>query len=189
MLSIYIDFKSPSAYLAFKPTLELIDTYKLSTRWLPFPVKQSAIAKKHENETKGETHRRVRAEQRQQMHKMYAALSNTNMHFPEQPGNSDLALTVLANLSVDPVSYIARVFSAYWIEGQDINDVAVIEQILEESNIDFTSDLLLADSLNKDIDEAKEKGIYDVPVYILAEQLFLGRENMPWLRELAAKPA
>jgi predicted DsbA family dithiol-disulfide isomerase len=89
------------------------------------------------------------------MHNMYAEFSITNMHFQQKPGNSDLALTVLANLSLNPLPYISGVFTPYWVEEQDINDIAIIEKILKEADISFKPELLPTNSLNMIVEQAK----------------------------------
>ena len=185
MLSLFIDFKSPAAYLAMKPTLNLIASTGLAVTWLPFAAKQPVIPIEKHDETKGETHRRVRAEQRQQMHVLYADLSNTEMHFPTQATSTDLALNVLANLTQDPTAFIARAFSAYWVQEQDLNDPAVVEQLVREVGLPFTAELLLPTAMDACLVQALEKGVFDVPAFVFADQVFIGREHMPWLRELA----
>jgi 2-hydroxychromene-2-carboxylate isomerase len=187
MLTIFTDFKSPAAYLAMKSTLSLIKDHELAVTWLPFPTKQSALPPKQTDENKGETHRRVRAEQRQQIHIMYAELTNTPMHFPLQPGNSDLALNVLANLKVDPVQFINQAYTAYWVEGQDLNDAKVVEQLVKAAGLSFSPDLLQPAALEAGIEQAQAQGIFDVPAFVMDEQVFIGREHMPWLRELAIR--
>ncbi|MBT3736051.1 MAG: hypothetical protein HOF32_21025 [Gammaproteobacteria bacterium] len=186
-LTLFIDFKSPAAYLALKPTLDFIKTHHLDVKWLPFPTKQSAIAAEQDNETKGETHRRVRAFQRQQMHEMYAELSDTQMHFRSKPGNSDLALNVLANLSVDPTSFISRAYDAYWIEGKDLNDAAVVEQLVTDAGLRFSIDLLHSKAIDNCIEQAQAQGVFEVPTFVIQQQLFIGREHMPWLKEIVSE--
>jgi 2-hydroxychromene-2-carboxylate isomerase len=186
MLNLYIDFKSPAAYLAMKPALNLIASTGLAVKWLPFAVKQSVIPIEQQDETKGETHRRVRAEQRQQMHALYAELSNTEMHFPTKAKSTDLALNVLANLTQDPTAFISRAFSAYWVQDSDLNDPAVVEQLVREVGLPFNAELLLPTAMDACLVQALEKGVFDVPAFVFADQMFIGREHMPWLRELAA---
>jgi 2-hydroxychromene-2-carboxylate isomerase len=185
MLNLYIDFKSPAAYLAMKPALNLIASTGLAVKWLPFAVKQSVIPIEQQDETKGETHRRVRAQQRQQMHTLYAELSNTEMHFPTKATSTDLALNVLANLTQDPTAFISRAFSAYWVQERDLNDPAVVEQLVREVGLPFNAELLLPTAIDACLVQALEIGVFDVPAFVLAEQVFIGREHMPWLRELA----
>ena len=198
MLTLFIDFKSPASFLALKPALALIKSYELAVEWLPFAVKQPTIPAnrmddapngKFNNaarETKGETHRRVRAHQRQQMHKMYAELSNTEMHFPTQATNTDLALNVLANLTVEPTAFITRAFGAYWVEQRDLNDATVVEQLVREAGLPFTPELLLPTATEACLDKAGHIGVFEVPAFVLQGQVFIGREHIPWLTEIAA---
>ena len=186
-LTIFIDFKSPSAYLALKPILDFIKIHHLDITWLPFPTRQTAIATEQDNETKGETHRRIRAVQRQQMHEMYAEVRDTRMHFRPKPGSSDLALNVLANLSVDPTPFIQQAYDAYWIRGKDLNDAVVVEQLVRDAGLSFSTELLHANALDTCIERAQAQGVFEVPAFVIDEQVFIGREHMPWLKEIVVK--
>ena len=61
MLSVYLDFKSPGAYLAMSPTLALVERLSLEVDWKPFRVIERDVPKLGKEETVGESHRRVRA--------------------------------------------------------------------------------------------------------------------------------
>jgi len=109
------------------------------------------------------------------------------MHFRSKPGNSDLALNVLANLSVDPTSFISRAYDAYWIEGKDLNDAAVVEQLVTDAGLRFSIDLLHSKAIDNCIEQAQAQGVFEVPTFVIQQQLFIGREHMPWLKEIVSE--
>ena len=61
-VDIFIDFKSPAAYLALKPTLALLQEENIEARFRPFRVRERDVPQIAEHETVGDTHRRVRAQ-------------------------------------------------------------------------------------------------------------------------------
>lgn len=186
MLRIYIDFKSPAALLAMKPTRALAQRLGQTFEFLPFRTSQPPVPGKKDEETKGETHRRVRALARRATHLKYAAIQDTEMKFPDEPGQCDLALAALLYAQPSPDKFIEAAFRAYWSEGQDLNHPDVIEKLLTTSGYDasgFEPEKYLED-LVKVHRKAEEIGIIDTPAYIIDGQIFIGREHLPWIKTL-----
>ena len=186
MITLYTDFKSPAAYLALKPTLELISEFGLDTKWLPYNTKQEAIPAQKEAETKTETHIRVRAVARQNTHLRYADVQGIPMVFREIPGDTGLALTALLCVNEDPTTFIENAFRAYWTEGADLNDEMIVRELLKSSG--YTPDQFnLPGAMEKLKDHqlaTEEAGVVDTPAYVINGQIFIGREHLPWIRSL-----
>ena len=186
MLKIYIDFKCPGSYLAMKPTIELIQKHKLQATWLPFKSSQQRIPEEKENEEKGELHRRVRAIERRNVHLMYAEALDTPMSFPEEIGITDLALSVLHTLTL-PMNFIHAAFNAYWVDHRDLNDPDVVAALLKQAG--YEAALPDIASIEKTIElvqqQALDENVVATPCYVIKEQVFLGREHLPWIEELA----
>jgi len=188
-LAIYIDFKSAASYLAMEATLELIRRQAVEVIWKPYQVRVQAIADKKEIETVTESHLRVRETQRQQTHLKYAAIQGKPMVFQKEPKGSGAALTALAQLECDPVEYIQAAFLAYWQDGLDLDDPAIVKAILSQCRVEWNSisfdqkgeDLLAAQQI-----EAEEQGVFDTPMYVVGGDRFLGREQLPWMLALLA---
>lgn len=186
MLSVYLDFKSPGAYLAMKPTLALAQRRSLEVNWKPFRVVERDVPKLGKEETVGESHRRVRAESQRHLAIKYAAHQGIELKFPETPGVSDLALGVLSAIKGDRLAYIQAAFEAYWQSHSDLDDPAVVQSILDKSGASLASNLEDARGLLETAQEqAEEAGIVGAPAYVIAEQIFVGREHLPWIEELA----
>lgn len=181
MMRIYIDFKSPAALLAMEPTLALSEKLGLRFEYLPFRTSQFPIPEEKPEETRGETHRRVRAIARRNTYQKYAAIQGTDLKFPNEPGETDLALAALLYVQPSPDKFIKAAFSAYWSEGQDLNDRDLVHRLLSAEG--FGADKYLGE-LEQIYQEAEEIGIIDAPTYVVDGQIFLGREHLPWIETL-----
>ena len=53
-MDVYIDFKSPAAYLAVKPTIELARQYQAAISWHPIKTRQPRLPAIQANEVRGE---------------------------------------------------------------------------------------------------------------------------------------
>lgn len=190
MLTVYIDFKSPAAYLALKPTLDLSSRLSLPLDWRPFQTVKRDVPKLGKEETVGESHRRVRAASQRSLAIKYAGHQGIDLKFPPQPGVTDLALGVLAELEGDPLSFIQAAFEAYWQDHADLNDPAIVRDMIAASGVVYTGDLNTAhESLELALQQAEEVGIVGAPAYVIDEQIFVGREHLPWIEEIARAKA
>lgn len=183
-LDVYLDFKSPGAYLAVKPTLTLIETLRPTVQWLPFVSSQRALPPVRTVESRGETHIRVREKAKRETHLKYARLQNTPMEFPASPGCTDLALAALLYANADPVPFIQSAYHAYWVDQLDLNDPNVVDTLLRDAGHDpdaFAAEEFLAE-LPAVQSKAEELGIVDAPAYLIDDGVFIGREHLPWLR-------
>ncbi|QTD54968.1 DsbA family protein [Parasphingorhabdus cellanae] len=186
MLTLYIDFKSAASYLALEPTLELARETGISIDWRPFSVRPFSVPVEQDEETVGERHRRVRAAAQRDVHLHYAAVQGRNMHFADTPAGSDAALAALAVMEGDPVPFIRAAFTAYWSKQADLADEAVVETLLRSVGIDGPDWQKAKAEMASIRSKAEESGIFETPSYLIADQLFLGREHLPWIRSLIA---
>lgn len=189
MMRIYIDFKSPAALLAMKPTLALSERLGQTFEYLPFRTSQFAIPEKKNEETRGETHRRVRALARRDTYLKYAAIQGTEMKFQDEPGKSDLALAALLFAKTSPIAFMEAAFRACWSARKDLNDPDVVAALLSASGHDasgFDAEKSLGD-LQKVHQDAEDIGIIDTPAFVIGAQIFIGREHLPWIETLLGR--
>jgi len=190
MLTVYIDFKSPAAYLAIKPTLDLASRLSLALTWRPFQTVERDVPKLGKEETVGESHRRVRSASQRALAIKYAGHQGIDLQFPLHPGETDLALAVLAELEGDRLPFVEAAFAAYWKDHADLNDPAIVQEIIAASGVVYTCDLNTAhESLGIALKQAEDAGIVGAPAYVIAEQIFVGREHLPWIEEIARAEA
>lgn len=186
MLTAYIDFKAPASYLAFEPTLRVLKDRGAAVQWKPFRCWDRPIPNEVQDPSVSARHRRVRAQSRLRIHQHYAELRGLEMHWRESPGSSDRALGVLALWSGDATRFIESCYRAYWVQGQDLNDTEVVNGLAvkagwtgEAPNIDAA-----LGALEREQEEGELRGIVDAPAYVVSEHMFVGREHLPWVREL-----
>ena len=191
MLTVTIDFKSPASCLAFEPTLELARETGVQIEWLPFSTRPFLIPEEKAEETVGESHRRVRAIAQRDTWLHYAAVQGREMHFSKTPAGSEAALAALAAIDGDPVPFIHAAFAAYWKEQADLDDEAVVAALLSALQVPLPDPQSASAKLLSVRAQAEEHGIFESPSFLIADQLFVGREHLPWIRSLieAAKVA
>ena len=185
MLDIFIDFKSPAAYLALKPTRDLLQKEKLEARWRPFRVRERDVPQIAKHETVGDSHRRVRAQSRRNIFLHYAGVQGIEMNFPAERMPTDLALGALALIDGPQAAFVELCFAAYWRDNANLDDEAVVAQLIAHSGVILNDDLSKARAaLEASLDKAEEDGAVDTPGYLVKEQMFVGREHLPWVRQL-----
>ena len=186
VLTIYIDFKSPESYLAFHRTMTYLEVKDLEIIWNPFLTSNRTSTPAKHNETKGETHRRIREEHKKSLNLKYAKILNLPMKYPPSENASDLALSVLPKLVEEKNNFIALAFKYFWKENLDLNDKNNVTKLLKASKIDeriLKEEKKLLDKLNHQTELARELGVIATPTYELEGELFLGREHLPWIKE------
>ena len=187
VLTVYIDFKSPESYLAFHQTMTYLEEKDLEIIWNPFLVNNriSPPTLKN-NETKGETHRRIREEHKKWLNLKYAKILNLPMKYPPSDNKSDLALSILPRLVEGKNNYINLAFQYFWKENLDLNDKHNVTILLKALKIDtwfLEDEKKLLDKLSHQTELAKELGVIATPTYELEGELFSGREHLPWIKQ------
>lgn len=186
---LYIDFKCPASYLAVAPTIELAQKHGASIGWQPRRARIEPIPIARADETVSESHRRVRAVQRRQTHLHYAEVQGIEMAFRDEAGESDVALAALQAVTGDRTAFVRRCFDSYWVEGEDLDDIATVQRLLAECDVGIAVNL--PDDAKAAIDDWQQRlgqdGIFMTPTYLVAGQLFVGREHLPWIEYLLSK--
>ncbi|MEO9469959.1 DsbA family protein [Parasphingorhabdus sp.] len=186
MLTAYIDFRSPASYLAIKPVLALAKRHGITVQWQPFRTFERDIPDVTESPTVAQSHRRVRATSRRAIHQKYAAHQGIDLQFPDPAGNTDLALGALALIKGDPLPFIHATFAAYWTSHADLNNPDIVAPLLMKTlaeDLRFDQNAAI-EALESTQEDAEERGVVDAPAFIIQDQLFIGREHLPWIEEL-----
>src|SRR5713101_1359111 len=78
-------------------------------------------------------------------------------------------------------------FHAYWGEGDDISDPAVVERVLRDAELDGKRLLAMAaeqevkDELRKNTDLALARGVFGVPTIFVGERSFWGNDRLEFV--------
>ncbi len=186
MFELYIDFKCPASYLALQPSIDLAEKVDVALQFKAFESEQLPVPVYKENETRSESHFRVRAEQSQHIHEHYAHIQDLTLNFREIPGETTPALAVLNSWQEDPLPFIREAFHAYWEKGADLGQPETVLTLAAKAGRTLSMEELQEECrrLRESQQAARENAVFITPTYRVAGQLFVGRENLPWVSEI-----
>ena len=199
-LIIYMDYKSPYAFLALEPTYQLEDDFGVRIDWRHLTLDIGSYLGTAKADEKGKVLESNRSEEqwawvryayrdakrtaRQRglalkgtMKIWDSSLAAIGMQWAKEVGGSCLR------------RYSFAVYERFWRRELDIEDPAVIAALLGEAGAPtagFRGYLTGAGRLQHDELQAKllPAGLFGVPTYIIDEQVFFGREHLPMVRWL-----
>ncbi len=199
-LIVYIDYKSPYAYLAKDPTYAIEDQLGVEIDWRPLTLDiPSYLGSARLDERGGVVESRRTAGQWSRVKyayrdaRRYASLRGLVLRGTTKIWDSSLAgigmLWAKAQSGAVLRAYTDRVYERFWKRELDIEDVAVVEGILREAGARTTGfrahaageGRALHDDLQRAIFDA---GIFGVPTYVVDGEVFFGREHLPRIRWL-----
>lgn len=200
-LTLYIDYKSPYAYLAKDPAYRLERETGVVIDWLPYildipaylgSAKVDAEGRVLEQDRNAHQWRRVRysyMDVRREANRLGLTIRGTRKIW-----NSSLAGIGLLYAKRHGAwrAYNDEVFDRFWKHDLDIEDPAALSDVLERAGADgarFAS--FAAGDGARDLkaaqDSAEAKGVFGVPSFLLPDgDLYWGREHLPRLRDMLA---
>jgi 2-hydroxychromene-2-carboxylate isomerase len=202
LVTVYIDYKSPYAYLAKDPVYEIARDFAVRIDWLPYVLdipsflgsaRLDDAGRVIEESRNAHQWRRVRysyMDCRRQARKRGLVIRG-----PQKIWNSTLAACGLIFAKAQDETVLRRyhdiVFARFWQRELDIEDPAVITAVLGEAGGDSAG---LARYLEgegpREVDRisraAEAAGIFGVPSFVIDGEQFWGREHLPDIREMLA---
>ena len=204
-VTVYIDYKSPYAYLAKDPAYELARDFPVQFDWLPYDLdladfmgsaRVDSTGRVIEEQRTPHQWRRVKysyMDCRRQARKAGLVIRGT-----QKIWDSSLALIgmLYAKRQGDGVlrRYHDMTFGRFWKRELDIEDPAIVTAVLAEAGADTSGVAAYLEGegradLERICREAEEKGVFGVPSFIVDGELFWGREHFPDIRDRLAAPA
>ena len=195
-ITVYIDYKSPYAYLAIGPTLGLQNEYDVRFEWLPYvleiPLYLGSVEERNEHQW-----RRVRysyMDARRLANRRGLIVRGPKKIFDSSLASMGLLFAKRQNVFA---AYNALTFERFWRRELDIEDRAAVQGVLDEAGAN-TRDLFAyfdregRRELDGVMDDAHRLGVFGVPTFVLDGELFWGADSLPLLRErlhATAQPA
>jgi 2-hydroxychromene-2-carboxylate isomerase len=205
---VYLDFKSPYAYLAVEPTRRLERELGLRFDWRPFVLDIPSYLGSAALDESGEVAVQDRTAEQWGAVKYayydcrrYASISNLTIRGTTKIWDTNLAATAMLwvrEYANDQLPlFIDLVYGPFWKRELDIDDPQTIIAILNKCGLDETIferwALAQGSQLNRHLQSnAFEAGVYGVPTYVVNGEFFFGREHLPrigWLLGEKTKPA
>ncbi len=186
-ITVYIDYKSPYAYLAVGPALSLENEYDVRLNWLPYileiPLYLGSVEGRNDHQW-----RRVRYSYMDA--RRLANRRGLTVLGPKKIFDSSLAAMGLLFAKRQGVfaAYNAVTFDRFWKRRLDIEDRQAMKAVLDEAGADTSGlfDWFEGEGraeLARVIEEAHALGVFGVPMFVLDGELFWGGDSLPLLRE------
>jgi 2-hydroxychromene-2-carboxylate isomerase len=185
-IKLYYDFKSPFTYLAMEPAYRLEETHRVRLRFLPHELAVQDAYGGELGQRKPRNWNKVRylyADVRR-----FANERGMIIRGPQKIFDSRLALT--SGLYADRHGrfrpYADRVFERFFKRELDIESIDALCAVAAEAGLD-------ADGLRRYVagagpaelkaaaDEAERDGVFGVPTFVVAGELFWGNDRVEWV--------
>lgn len=199
-VTVYIDFKSPYAYLAKDLAYELERDFPVRLDWLPYVLDIPSFLGSARLDEAGQVieqnrnphqWRRVKysyMDCRRQARQRGLVIRGTTKIWDTTTAASGM---LWAKRQGDQVlrRYLDITFERLWKRELDIEDAAVVMAVLTESGADTGGFMDYARSEGPEevarvCRAAEEQGVFGVPSFILDGELYWGREHLPDIREM-----
>jgi 2-hydroxychromene-2-carboxylate isomerase len=205
-LVVYIDLKSPYAYLAIDPTRAMARDLGVTIDWRPFTLDIPSYLGSASLDAKGGVASSERSPQQWSSvryaymdARRYASLTGKTVRGTVKIWDSGLAgvsmLWARHHARLD--AYLDEVYPRFWRRDLDIEDVRVLELVLRDAGVSTDGFRAYAEGPGRsEHDElnaaAFEAGVFGVPTYLVGDEMWFGREHLPrvaWLLSGAEGPA
>jgi 2-hydroxychromene-2-carboxylate isomerase len=207
-LVVYIDLKSPYAFIAIEPTRAVARAAGVTVEWRPFTLdipsylgsaRLDGAGRVVENRRSASQWSGVKYAYRDA--RRYARLGGKVLRGTEKIWDSSLAGIGLLWAQQQSAAIVDRYlddsYRKFWQRALDIEDLQVVTAQLEAAGADVAgfaefatgAGRALHDRLNA---EAFAAGIFGVPSYLVADEFWFGREHLPrvaWLLQGRVGPA
>ena len=204
-LAVYIDYKSPYAYLAKDLVYELERDFAVHIDWLPYTLDiPSALGSATVDDSGQVIEEQRNAHQWRRVRYSYmdcrrqAQKRGLVIRGPRKIWDSTLALRGMMYAKREGPTVLRRyhdtVFERFWKRELDIEDPGVISMVLAGTGANTTGlPTYLAGQGGEELENicraAEAMGVFGVPTFVLSGELFWGREHLPDIREMLGAKA
>jgi len=204
-LRVYIDFKSPYAFIAKDPTWALEEAFGIEIDWYPLTLNIGSYLGTAKTDDRGEVVENNRSQRQWAAVKYaymdarrYARLRGLWLAGTRKIWDSSIAAIGLLWVKQQDRAALRRymdiVFERFWKRELDIEDVEVVRSVLLEAGATVSG---FDEYLNGEgrryhaalQDEILDAGLFGVPTYVIDGEMYFGREHLPRVRwHLAGRP-
>ncbi|MEL7042713.1 MAG: DsbA family protein [Pseudomonadota bacterium] len=197
-LIVYVDIKSPYAFIAIRPTLKLEMELGLQFDWRPLTLdipsylgsaekkKGKVVASSGRSQHTWNAIRYSYRDARRYAERQGLVLKGTEKIWDSTLPNIGI-LWVMANARDKLADYFEAVYPPFWRRELDIENLSVVETCLRKAGIDPAGFAAFAVDEGRQLHDALQAQfhpnvIYGVPTYVLGDEVLFGREHIPYIR-------
>lgn len=195
-LSVALDLRHPLAYLALHPTRAFARERALAPNWLPLRVPTlRPPSPPGPDDDRGTRHRRYRAQAIAREIETYADAQGLVIREPYRdpdPSAANRGWLWLRTRYPDRLEpYLVEIFRAYWSLALDPADEGEVARRIEALDADAAG----FRSWSRDegaaaeaalADELRGFGLFQVPAFVVGDEVFYGRQHLPMIDWLLA---
>ncbi|WP_170324909.1 2-hydroxychromene-2-carboxylate isomerase [Ruegeria arenilitoris] len=181
------DFCSPNAFLAYKALPALADKYRAKVGHVP--VLLAAVFKATNNQNPFQAFSENRQKTAYLTHDLhrFARARGLSFHMsPHFPVNTKFAMRGAVFASGKPWEdkYINAIFDAIWVHGQKVDEIGVLTEILQESDLpvrkirDAMTSVEAKQQLKEQTKAAVKRGVFGVPSMFVGPEMFFGKNSL-----------
>jgi 2-hydroxychromene-2-carboxylate isomerase len=193
-LAVYLDFKSPYAFIAVRPTRSMARALGVEVDWRPFTLDIPSFLGSAKLAKDGKTVERADRTPEQwsgvkysyRDARRYAGLTDKTLRGTIKIWDSSKAAIAMlwAKERGGFDRFLDVAYPAFWKRELDIDDWAVLERALAEAGIPTEGFRGWADgpgrTAHDEINQAAfDAGVYGVPTYLVEDEMWFGREHLP----------
>jgi 2-hydroxychromene-2-carboxylate isomerase len=192
VLGVLLDLRHPLAYLALHPTLAFAESLGIAVDWLPLSVPSlNPPSEPGPDDDRGVRHRRYRAQAIAREIETYSRAQGLVLRDGYRNGPADaanLAWLFVRERHRDRLEpFLAELFRAYWAAELDPSDPKAVAEKVAGSGGDARDFLAFADRGGPEAAaalaaELEERGLFQVPAFLVEDEVFYGRQHLPMIR-------
>lgn len=207
-LAVYIDLKSPYAFIAIEPTRAMARAAGVPIDWRPFTLDIPSYLGSARLDRTGRVESSDRTPQQwtgvkyaYRDARRYASLRGKTLRGTEKIWDSSLAGIAMSWAKEQGGAILDRflddAYARFWQRELDIEDLAVLEAALERADARTTGFRAFAAGPGRALHDASNQrafdaGVFGVPSYLVGDEMWFGREHLPrvaWLLGGGTGPA
>ena len=206
-LIVYVDIKSPYAFVAIEPTLRMERELGVEFDWRPLTLdipsylgsarkKSGKVVESNRSQSQWSGIKYAYRDARRYAERQGHTLKGTEKIWDSSIANIGITWTV-EQARPRLGAYFEAVYPPFWRRELDIEDVDVVIGCLEQAGVPTAGFAAYNDGDGRAAHDALQAelhpaGIYGVPTYVVDGKIFFGREHLPhvrWLLEGRHGPA
>lgn len=197
-LIVYLDIKSPYAFIARDPTRAMASELGVSVDWRPLTLDIPSYLGSARLDKKGKVAESNRSASQwtgvkyaYRDARRYAALQGYTLRGTEKIWDTSLAHIGFSWAKAQGLDvldgYLDHVYPRFWRREFDAEDIAVVGRSLEQAGAELAGFADYASGAGRQEHDQRQAqifaaGIFGVPSYVIDGELFFGREHLPTLR-------
>lgn len=179
-IEFFFDVVSPYSYIASEQIEALANSCQVELQWRPFLL--GGVFKETGNQPPGMLPSRGKylLKDLKRKSKFFQIPFTMPKMFPI---NSMLAMRTLCSFAENELPEKAhRVFRAYWVDNQAINNEAVIKELLGAEALAKAEDSDIKEKLRANTEEAVKRGAFGAPTFFIGDEMFFGSDRLMFMQ-------